>query len=247
MTSLEDVRDEIKLKLTGDLLEFELEDDTLDKVIQSAIRELQRYITTTRLLTIPFQPCIDLSNTEDENGEPIDVNYVVMIYRTEDLGGTTSNATEVSSYDPMQVAQWQLLSGMGNLTYFQDAVYNYSSWVTLQQLRNTTSTDLAFKFDKVTKKLYINVSTGTPKFITIEYIPVIKSVEDINSEYWEDILVRLSLALTKVTVGRIRSRYTQSNALWQGDGETILQEGQEELKELRQALLDNSELYFPID
>lgn len=247
MTSLEDVRDEIKLKLTGDLLEFELEDDTLDKVIQSAIRELQRYITTTRLLTIPFQPCIDLSNTEDENGDPIDVNYVVMIYRTDDLGGTTSNTTEVSSYDPMQVAQWQLLSGMGNLTYFQDAVYNYSSWVTLQQLRNTTSTDLAFKFDKVTKKLYINVSTGTPKSITIEYIPVIKSVEDINSEYWEDILVRLSLALTKVTVGRIRSRYTQSNALWQGDGETILQEGQEELKELRQALLDNSELYFPID
>ena len=59
MASLEDVRDEIKLKLTGDLLEFELEDSTLDKVIQSAIRELQRYITTTRLLTIPFKNCID--------------------------------------------------------------------------------------------------------------------------------------------------------------------------------------------
>ena len=46
MTSLEAIRDEIKLKLTGDLLEFELEDSTLDKVIYSAIRELQRYITT---------------------------------------------------------------------------------------------------------------------------------------------------------------------------------------------------------
>ena len=247
MASLEDIRDEIKLKLTGDLLEFELEDSTLDKVIQSAIRELQRYITTTRLITIPFKNCIDLSNPDDTNGNEIDVNYIVMIYRTEDLGGNTTTSADSSSYDPMQVAQWQLLSGMGNLQYFQDAVYNYSAWITLQQLRNTTSTDLAFKFDKVTKQLYINVSTGTPQFITIEYIPVIKSVEDIHSEYWEDILVRLSLALTKVTVGRIRSRYTQSNALWQGDGETILQEGQEELKELRQALLDNSELYFPID
>ena len=73
------------------------------------------------------------------------------------------------------------------------------------------------------------------------------SVEDIESEYWEDILIRLSLALTKVTVGRIRTRYTQSNALWTQDGETILQEGQEELKELRQAMLDNSDLFYPID
>lgn len=244
MTSLQDVRDEIKLKLTGDLLEFELTDDTLDKVINSAIRELQRYITTTRLITIPFKQCIDLSDPDYTNGEKLNVNYVVMIYRKDELGGDTTSS---SSYDPMQVAQWQMLSGMGNLKYFQDAVYNYSSWTTLQQIRNTTSTDLAFKFDKVTKKLYINTSTGTPDYITIEYIPVIESVDEIQSEYWEDILVRLSLALTKVTVGRIRSRYTQSNALWQGDGETILQEGQEELKELRQALLDNSELYFPID
>ena len=147
----------------------------------------------------------------------------------------------------MQVAQWQLISGMGNLTYFQDAVYNYASWTTLQQIRNTLSTDLAFRYDKHSKKLYINTSVGTPENITIEYIPVLASVEDIESEYWEDILIRLSLALTKVTVGRIRTRYTQSNALWTQDGETILQEGQEELKELRQAMLDNSDLFYPID
>ena len=136
---------------------------------------------------------------------------------------------------------------MGNIKYFQDAIYNYSSWTTLQQLRNTLSTDLAFKYDKYSKQLYINTSTGTPANITIEYIPVIKNVEDIRSEYWEDMLVRLSLALTKVTIGRIRTRYTQSNALWTQDGDTILQEGQEELKELRQMMLDNSDLFYPID
>lgn len=54
MTSLEDVREEIRLKLTGDLLEIELEDDTIDQIIMSAIRELQRYITVTRLITVPF-------------------------------------------------------------------------------------------------------------------------------------------------------------------------------------------------
>jgi hypothetical protein len=238
MTSLEDVREEIRLKLTGDLLEIELEDDTIDQIIMSAIRELQRYITVTRLITVPFERCIDLCQYDN-------INNVVAIYRTNELGGTTTG--DSASYDPMQVAQWQLIAGMGNLTHFQDAVYNYSSWTTLQQLRNTTSTDLAFKYDKYSKKLYINTSVGTPENITIEYIPVIKQVEDIKSEYWEDMLIRLSLALTKVTVGRIRTRYTQSNALWTQDGETILQEGQEELKELRQMMLDNSDLFYPID
>lgn len=241
MTSLDNIREEIKLKLTGDLLEFELTDETLDNVITSALRELQRYVTVTRLITVPFERCIDISKLDEKEN----INNVVAIYRTNELGGTTSG--DSSSYDPMQVAQWQLIAGMGNLDHFQDAVYNYASWTTLQQIRNTTSTDLAFRYDKHSKKLYINTSVGTPENITIEYIPVLASVEDIESEYWEDILIRLSLALTKVTVGRIRTRYTQSNALWTQDGETILQEGQEELKELRQAMLDNSDLFYPID
>lgn len=242
---IDDFRDEIKLKLTGDILESELDDDTYDKIINSALRELQRYINHTKLITIPYKECIDLSNPEDTNNEQIDVNSVVMVYRTDDLAGTTEG--DGSSSDPMQVAQWQLLSGMGNISYFQDAVYNYSAWTTLQQIKNTTSTDLAFRFDKDSSKLYINVPSGTPGNITLEYIPIIHDVDEIKSPYWIDMLMRLAVALTKVTVGRIRSRYTQSNALWQGDGDTILAEGKEELNNLREMLLQSSELTYPID
>lgn len=242
---IDDFRDEVKLKLTGDILESELDDDTYDKIINSALRELQRYINHTKLITIPYKSCIDLSKPEDTNNERLDVNSVVMVYRTEDLAGTTTGDGGTS--DPMQVAQWQLLTGMGNIMYFQDAVYNYGAWTTLQQLRNTTSTDLSFRFDKDSSKLYINVSNGTPGKITIEYIPIIHEVEDIKSPYWIDMLMRLTVALTKVTVGRIRTRYTQSNALWQGDGDTILSEGRDELNNLREALLQNSELCYPID
>ena len=242
---IDDFRDEIKLKLTGDLLESELDDDTLNKIIKSALRELQRYINHTRLITRPYKPCIDLSKKEDTNNVEIDVNSVVMVYRTDELSGAVSSTESTS--DPMQVAQWQLLSGMGNLMYFQDAVYNYGAWNTLQQIKNTTSTDLAFRFDKDSNKLYINVSNGTPADITIEYIPIIHNVDEIKSPYWIDVLFRLSIALTKVTVGRVRTRYTQSNALWQGDGDTILQEGREELSNLRDMLLQNSELTYPID
>lgn len=81
------------------------------------------------------------------------------------------------------------------------------------QLRNTVSTDLIFRFDRHTGYLYINVAFDKPKYITIEYVPRYDDVSEIVSDYWIDMLIRLSTALTKVTVGRIRSRYTQSNAL----------------------------------
>lgn len=243
---LSDYRDEIKLKLTGDLLETELDDNTIDRVIKSSLRELQRYITSSNLITLPYSSCIDLSDPNQTNGQQLYVNSVIMVYRTDDLSGNSTTAGSSMS-DPMQVAQWQLLSGMGNLNYFQDAVQNYTAWTTLQQIRNTTSTDLMFRFDKSTNKLYINVSEGTPRTITIEYIPIFKDVSEVTSDYWIDILMRLSLAQTKVTLGRIRTRYVQSNALWSQDGDTILQEGKEELDSIRQMLLDNSELTYPID
>ena len=66
-----------------------------------------------------------------------------------------------------------------------------------------------------------------PTTITIEYVPRYDSVEEVVSDYWIDILIKLSLAIAKITVGRIRTRYVQSNALWANDV-NILQEGLDE-------------------
>lgn len=121
------------------------------------------------------------------------------------------------------------------------------SWNTLLQLRNTMSTDLAFRYDKESNKLYVNLSTKAPEDLTIEYIPRYESVEDIKSDYWIDVLIRMSIALVKIIVGRIRTRYVQSGALWTQDGETILSEGKEELRDLREALQKNTQLGYLVD
>ena len=49
--------------------------------------------------------------------------------------------------------------------------------------------------------------------VTIEYVPKLRSPEDIKSDYWIDVLIKLSIALTKQVLGRIRTRFSQSNAL----------------------------------
>ena len=228
--------DEIKFKLTGGVLELELDDVALGKVIDAALRELQRYINTTKFITIDYTRCIDMT--------PYKVNSVVKVYRTK--GYLAQENTGTTPIDPLLAQQWMLLSGVGTMAGMQDFAYDYGAWNELLQIRNTVSTDLAFIYDKTGEKLYINVALDIPPKITIEYVPRYESVEEITSDYWIDVLVRLCVAMTKVTLGRIRTRYVQSNALWANDT-NILEEGITELKELREHLVANTQLVYPID
>ena len=77
------VRDEVTLMLTGQLLELELAPTTVDSIINSSLRELQRYITSTKIVTIPFSRCIDLSDPKQTNDQKIYVSNVFRVYRTE--------------------------------------------------------------------------------------------------------------------------------------------------------------------
>lgn len=118
-------RDEIKLRLTGGILELELDDSMLDKVIDAALRELQRYICSSSFITIPFTKCIDLSTVKGRDDKFIKVSSVVRVYRT--AGYLDTDADSSGMIDPMYVAQWQLLAGTGNLYNFQDYMSNYAS------------------------------------------------------------------------------------------------------------------------
>lgn len=81
------------------------------------------------------------------------------------------------------------------------------------QIKNTMSTDLNFIFDKSKNYLYINSAFDKPKYIAVTYIPRFDNVEEVTSDYWIDIIIRMAVALTKITLGNIRGKYTQTNAL----------------------------------
>lgn len=247
---LEEFVEHIKDELTGGILELEISDDEIGKLVKLALHEVQRHIDETRLVTVPFASCIDLGPYVDEEGVEhpgFKHSSIIKVYRTSPIGDLSNDNTGISSIDPMYAQVWLAYSNGGSMYNLNNYLTNYMSYNTLLQLRNTTSTDLAFKEDKHENKLYINVSGGNPKEVTIEYVPIFEDVDDVKSDYWIDILQRLALALTKRVLGRIRTFAKQSNALYTIDGDTILAEGNEELKELREILRNNSNLFLPID
>lgn len=247
---LADYINEIKLELTGGVLELEITDDVIASIVNKAFREIQRYIDIPKLVTVPFASCIDLGPWIDDEGnqhEGFRCSSIVRVYRTVGYTGnsTTDGTTLVN--DPMYMQQWMIYSNGGSMYNLDNYVMNFLSYNTLLQMRNTISTDMSWKEDKEGKKLYINCSYDAPKYVTIEYIPIYQSVEEIEDDYWTDQIARLSLALTKITLGRIRSFSTQSNALWTLDGDTLLTEGNNEAADIRQKLVDNMNFMYPID
>lgn len=232
------IKDEILLKLTGDVLDLELSDAALTKIINVSLREVQRYIDTVAMITLPYEKCIDLTDKK--------ISAVIGVRRAEGYVGENVEGT-TSQIDPMYASQWQILTGLGNVGQLTDYAYNYSAWNTIVQIRNTTSTDLAHYFDKLTNKLYINVSSNLPDKITVLYIPRFDSVDQIPSDFWIDVLIRMSVAQAKIAVGRVRSKFKQSNALWVLDGDSLLEEGNTELTNLRQELKDSTQLVYGID
>ena len=238
---LEDILDEIKLELTGYVLDMEIDDETLVSVVKKSLRELERFWDETTMITVPFASCIDLDGEFFREK----VSSIVKVYRTQGVGDADGHLSVTN--DPIQMAQFAIFSNGGTMYNLQDYVMNYASWLAMYQIKNTMSTDMAFREDRHNKKLYINKAMSTPSMITIEYIPKLRSVEDIQSDYWIDILIKYCVALTKVVLGRIRTRFAQSNALWTQDGEKILEEGNTELKELRELLRLNSNMTYLID
>ena len=237
----DDIIEEVKLSLTGNVLELEVEDKTFDLIIKKALRELQRYWDETTIINIPFASCIDYSDT------PLaDCQEIVRIYRTVGIGNSEDAYNSVTM-DPLYAQQWLIFSNAGTMYNLSDYVLNYGAWSTLTQIRNTISTDMAFRVDKQKHRLYINNNMSNPGTIAVEYIPKLQYVEDIKSEYWQDILVRLTTALTKQILGRIRTKFKNSNSLWQIDGDTILAEGNSEYNELITKLTQNANLQMWID
>ena len=93
---MEEIIEEIRLTLTGGVVDLEIDDKTLEKIVNKSLRELNRYCIETRIITIPFEKCIDMSE--------YNVRYIADNYRTTALGNGTTNSdnnnTGISDVDP---------------------------------------------------------------------------------------------------------------------------------------------------
>lgn len=212
----------IERQLGGQVLDIELTPADIKDLVDDSFQEVKHYISDLFTVTVPYTQCIDL---KDYN-----VHSVEMVLRGQD-SMTTAGAFPVPA-----MVMASNVTGMYDLTQYQNALL-------VKQSMNTISTDLDFHFDEPNKKLYVVANPVAPSRITIVFKPEYYSVEDIHEDYWETQIRKLALGLSKIALGRIRSKYTSNSTKFQLDGNTLLAEGQAEVAEVRQRLDANRNLF----
>ena len=129
-----------------------------------------------------------------------------------------------------------------NITGLFD-ISTYSNALQVKRNLNILSTDMEFVWDKENRKLYVTANPNVPSYVTINFKPEYFSVEDIREQHWETQLRKLALGMTKIVLGRIRSKYTSNSAKFQLDGNTLLAEGNAEVQAVRQFLDENKDVF----
>lgn len=211
----------IENQLGGQVLDLELKPEDIKQIVEQAFEEIVHYMTDTYTVTVPYANCIDLKK--------YNVDSVESVWRGQD-----SILTGV----PFQMPTMDLMNITG--------VYNLDSYTNAMLVKrnlNILATDMEFHWDKPNKKLYVYANPNRPTMVTINFKPEYYDVEDIREQYWETQLRKLALGMTKIILGRIRSKYKSNSAKFQLDGDTLLAEGNAEVQEVRKFLDDNKDIF----
>ena len=211
----------IENQLGAQVLELELRPEDIKDIVTQAFEEIVHYMTDTYTVTVPYAQCIDLSKYNIDSVESV-------------LRGQDSLLTGI----PFQMPALDLMNVTG--------MYNLDNYVQALQIKrnlNILATDMEFYWDKPNRKLYVYANPNIPSYVTINFKPEYYSVEDIREQHWETQLRKLALGMTKVVLGRIRSKYTSNSAKYQLDGQTLLAEGNAEIQQVREFLDNNKDIF----
>lgn len=210
----ESIKNFINTMLGGSKLNIELDEQDFKEIIQHALEVLRPRYSGVRYIQV------------DGTNSPIDLSShniieVIQIYEGQDTG--------------VNQLQSQMFLNPGVFVFNSDFKDNYIQYLTYTKLASAYQTvqNATWKYDNVHKLLYLNKKRPQVLKALVE----LRAVTDIEETcQWFAWFKDYCLALAKICVGRMRSKYKLSNAQYELDGDVILNEGIQERDKLEEEL-----------
>lgn len=229
----------IKRSLGWPILEIELPDSDIEELVKNAFFELKPYVDTPYFKT--FTMTGKTLNLKGEN-----IKAILYVMRGQYNTVSAQMNSDALLFNPLNTLLTQYTTIGGG--YSTETLMNgYTTNLLYQQIRNTLNQDLDYTYDHENETLYLYQQVPASGEITLVYNKVLKDIKEITDDYWINHMLALSTAYVKLVVGRIRSKYTPTAAPYELDGNTLIQEAQTELTEIRQFLKDNDNVFIPMD
>ena len=212
--------------------QFDILDQTLYSSITSFSTSLTAAFTTSprKTITLACQPTTAVTYSNAFDYDIMDYRKVVEVVDFEE-GSTTGINT-----------LFTLEQTLAQQTYFSYALGNYGfdllSWYALKEFMDTREKLLAttrdLKFDPRTQYLTMYPQPNKNRFYGVISCYVERPIRDLVKEQW---VYQYALALCKITIGRVRSKFGSVSLLGGGSlNYDLLQEGLTEKKELETLL-----------
>lgn len=128
-----------------------------------------------------------------------------------------------------------LMQGDWNNELYDRIAYQYAK----SEMDNLKTTD--YYLDVPNQMLYLDGYSG---IVTVEYTKNDITVEDLQYDsYWSSWVRDYTLAMVKITEGRIRSKYKISSGVFEIESDELISEGNTDKQELEEKLNENIGYY----
>ena len=224
----------------------------IDRLIDFSTRRCESKVS------LPYLAVFNVANgVVDVTG--YDMEAVSQIYNGVGIGGTgSSNAELVANPDRdgagcnigldgfdifNQMYQYRGMQSLGNSGINLKGMYNYVAFSGAMSEMNMLMTN-DWYLDATDNKLYIDGFSGV---VTVEYVKSNNTFEDIaKNSFWRQWIRDYTLAMVKITEGRIRSKYKISSGVFEIESDELINEGNTDKQELEQRLEDGGFGYWNI-
>jgi hypothetical protein len=219
---------------TTDVFQFQLLDQSLYSSITAFDTALSANFTRSYKPTLT-QECVDTSATKYSNVFDYDLlDYRKVIAITDFEEGSTSGINTLFTLEQTLAQQTYFSYAMGNFGFDLVSWYCLKEWMEMRE--KLLATKRTFQFDDRTQIMKIYPQpTNQNRFYGVVSAYVERPIRDVVKEQW---VYQYALALSKISVGRVRGKFGQVALLGGGslNYNDILQEGLTEKKELEQMM-----------
>jgi hypothetical protein len=221
---------------TDGIYELELLDQTLYSSVTSYNTSLSTYFrpSINRSLSLQSQDTTATNYSNVYDYDLMDYRKVISVINFEE--GSSQSINTLFTIEQTLAQQTYFSYAMGNYGFDLVSWYTVKEWLDTREKVLATRKDI--KFDERTQYLTMYPQPGSSMFYGVLACYIERPIRDLIKEQW---VYAYALALTKITIGRIRGRFSGVSLLGGGSlNLDILQEGLSEKAELEKSLMEGA-------
>jgi hypothetical protein len=222
--------------LTSGIQEFDIIDQSIYSSITSFNPALSSDFKHTVRKTLTLQ-CEDTTATTFSNVYDYDVlDYRKVVDVVEFEEGSTTGINTLFTLEQTLAQQTYFSYALGNYGFDLISWYTLKEFIDLREKLLATRRDI--KFDPRTQYLTMYPQPNKDRFYGVISCYVERPIRDLVKEHW---VYQYALALSKITIGRVRGKFSGVALLGGGSlNYDLLEEGRTEKAELEKQLLEGA-------